>query len=242
MALARVKGLVIDGPCNSACAWAFVRNTNACFTLRATFGFHAAHDPGTGRRITAATDYWLSTVGPALRARLSALRTSSAVIKLSAAEMLRYSAGRVCGRPAPRVEVAQPSAGRSAVASRPTEAAPSSPGEGGDRMNVAFTAAERRAAVEALRNAAFDDTSIVVASLLDRGVRLAEGSGARATAAISARGAIATPADTRSLLGELMPTLAPLPLSNAQLKFDRATLASSGGTATSRIGRDAGPA
>ena len=67
MVLGRAKGLVIDGKCQSACAWAFVQNKSACFTSRAVFDFHAAHDPGTGRRLTAATDYWLSTVGPALR-------------------------------------------------------------------------------------------------------------------------------------------------------------------------------
>ncbi len=51
MMLGRTKGLVIDGRCQSACAWAFVQNEGACFTKRASFDFHAAHDPGTGRRL-----------------------------------------------------------------------------------------------------------------------------------------------------------------------------------------------
>jgi hypothetical protein len=97
MMLGRVNGLVIDGRCDSACAWAFVRNPTACFTRRASFGFHAAHDPGTGRRMPTATTYWLGTVRPPLRARLDGLRTSSRVIHLGFNDMRRYYADRVCG-------------------------------------------------------------------------------------------------------------------------------------------------
>jgi hypothetical protein len=107
MVLGRARGLVIDGPCNSACAWAFVQNENACFTARASFGFHAAHDPGTGRRLAAATGYWLGTVGPELRTRLAGLRTSSSVIRVSAKEMRRYYGERVCGARTPTTESAQ---------------------------------------------------------------------------------------------------------------------------------------
>jgi hypothetical protein len=97
MMLGRVKKLVIDGRCDSACAWAFARNPNACFTGRASFGFHGAHDPGTGRRMPVATKYWLGTVRAPLRGRLQGLMTSSRVIRLSSAQMRRYYADRVCG-------------------------------------------------------------------------------------------------------------------------------------------------
>ncbi len=99
MALARVRNVVIDGVCNSACAWSFVRNGNACFTPRASFGFHAAHDPGTGRRMNAATTYWLQSVRPNLQGRLTPLLRSSSLIRLSADDMRRYYGDRAC-RPA----------------------------------------------------------------------------------------------------------------------------------------------
>jgi hypothetical protein len=104
--LARVSNVVIDGRCNSACAWAFVRSNSACFTSRVSFGFHAAHDPGTGRRLNAATGYWLDSVRPSLRGRLSGLLRTSSLITLSAKEMRRYYADRVCGASKPRTEIA----------------------------------------------------------------------------------------------------------------------------------------
>jgi hypothetical protein len=106
IALGQVRSVVIDGQCNSACAWAFVRNTNACFTSRASFGFHAAHDPGTGRRMNAATQYWLSTVRPSLRGRLQPLLSSSSLIHVGSGEMRAVYADRVCGAAEPRTEVA----------------------------------------------------------------------------------------------------------------------------------------
>lgn len=96
MALARVRNVVIDGTCNSACAWSFVKNANACFTPRASFGFHAAHDPGTGRRMNAATSYWLQSVRPSLRGRLQPLLSSSSVIRVTAADMRRHYGERSC--------------------------------------------------------------------------------------------------------------------------------------------------
>jgi hypothetical protein len=96
-ALADIKHLIIDGPCQSACAWAFVLNENACFTQRAVFSFHAAHDPGTGRRIAAATNYWLALVAPSLRPVLDELKTSSAMIEVTANAMKRHYADRSCG-------------------------------------------------------------------------------------------------------------------------------------------------
>ncbi|MET0408229.1 MAG: hypothetical protein ABW006_07655 [Hyphomicrobium sp.] len=105
MALARVSKVVIDGQCNSACAWSFVRNDNACFTSRASFGFHAAHDPGTGQRLNAATSYWLSSVRPSLRERLGTLLSSSGLIRVSASDMRRYYGDRACGAK-PSVQIA----------------------------------------------------------------------------------------------------------------------------------------
>lgn len=105
LALARVSKVVVDGPCNSACAWSFVRNANACFTPRARFGFHAAHDPGTGRRLNAATSFWLEGVRPSLKGKLAGLLSTSSLIKVSAAEMRRHYGDRVCGAE-PRAEVA----------------------------------------------------------------------------------------------------------------------------------------
>jgi len=96
LALARVRSVVIDGVCNSACAWSFVRNGGACFTSRASFGFHAAHDPGTGRRMNAATGYWLQSTRSSLRGRLQPLLKSSSLIQVSAAEMRRHYGDRSC--------------------------------------------------------------------------------------------------------------------------------------------------
>lgn len=97
MMLAKTPRLIIDGPCNSACAWAFVRHAHACFTPRATFGFHAAHDPGTGRRLGEATEYWLDLTRPSLRSRLSSLKRSSAIVRITAQSMKKYYPDRVCG-------------------------------------------------------------------------------------------------------------------------------------------------
>lgn len=105
LALARVSKVIVDGPCNSACAWSFVRNENACFTPRASFGFHAAHDPGTGQRLNAATSYWLSSVRPDLRKRLGGLLTSSSLIRLSAPQMRSYYGDRACGSK-PNIQIA----------------------------------------------------------------------------------------------------------------------------------------
>ncbi len=95
-ALALVHPLIIDGVCNSSCAWAFVINERACFTRRAVFGFHAAHDPGTGKRMPYATTYWLDQVRPGLLPQLERLRISSAVIKIDATKMLLAYADRAC--------------------------------------------------------------------------------------------------------------------------------------------------
>jgi hypothetical protein len=96
MQLAKVRRLVIDGPCHSACAWAFVQNENACFTRRAVFGFHGAADPGTGRPMPAATQYWLSHTRPSLRARIDGVTRSLALVYVTSAEMARHYPERAC--------------------------------------------------------------------------------------------------------------------------------------------------
>ena len=96
LALAQVEDVVIDGECRSACAWAFIASANVCFTSRASFAFHAAHDPGTGRRIPVATGYWLAQVRPSLQPRLEGLKSSSKLIEVGAKEMSKHYADRTC--------------------------------------------------------------------------------------------------------------------------------------------------
>ena len=96
LALSRVKSVVIDGPCLSACAWAFVLSEHACFTRRAAFGFHASHDPGTGRRMLKVTRYWLALARPSLRPEIANIETSSKVIPVGLAMMRKHYGDREC--------------------------------------------------------------------------------------------------------------------------------------------------
>ena len=52
--------------------------------------------PGTRKPLPAATNYWLDAVRPALPARLSGLRRSSAVIRVSARQMMNFYGDRAC--------------------------------------------------------------------------------------------------------------------------------------------------
>ena len=187
MVLGRVHGLVIDGPCNSACAWAFVRNSSACFTPRASFGFHGAHDPGMGRRLPAATNYWLSSVEGPLRARLSSLRTSSGVIRVSANQMMRYYGERACST----VAMAEPTA-------------PDSPARSDAEALSTLSATEVQASEDALHNAAFDTSSVIVASLLPAG----EGRPAGAEISVLAAETPDQPSAAMSSRREVIPSLA----------------------------------
>jgi hypothetical protein len=108
MALAGAKAVVIDGECASACAWAFVIAEHACFTDKAVFKFHAAHDPGTGRRIPTVTDYWLGNVTASLRGHLEGLRTSSKLITVTANAMKHHYADRACGGATHRPSISKP--------------------------------------------------------------------------------------------------------------------------------------
>ena len=94
--LSRVSSVVIDGPCLSACAWAFVLSEHACFTRRAAFGFHASHDPGTGRRMPEVTRYWLAITRPALRSAIQKIETSSRVVPVGLSMMRQYYGDREC--------------------------------------------------------------------------------------------------------------------------------------------------
>jgi hypothetical protein len=95
MQLARMA-LIVDGPCNSACAWAFVHNERACFTSRAIFGFHALSDPGTGLLMPVATNYWLSNVRASLRPQLEVLLSSQRLVYVSAKTMTAHYGDRRC--------------------------------------------------------------------------------------------------------------------------------------------------
>jgi hypothetical protein len=170
MVLGRANGLVIDGKCQSACAWAFVQNKNACFTSRAIFDFHAAHDPGTGRRIQVATDYWLSTVGPELRVRLAGLRSSSNLIRVSAKEMTRYYPSRACGASTPAVQVAEAKPGVTKVAAAVT--ATPNPAPASRQVAQAEAPAQsvwNEAGVEAMR-VGREDSGVIVAALTARDI------------------------------------------------------------------------
>lgn len=104
--LARADHVVIDGTCNSACAWAFIASQNACFTANARFGFHGAFDPGTGKSMPVATGYWLAQVRGSLRGRLEPLQSSRGVIQLSARQMMQHYGDRACGTGGARTNVA----------------------------------------------------------------------------------------------------------------------------------------
>lgn len=108
MALAGAKAVVIDGECASACAWAFIIAEHACFTDKAVFKFHAAHDPGTGRRMLAVTDYWLSTVTTSLRGYLEGLRTSSKLVTVTANSMKAHYADKACDGTGHRPSIKRP--------------------------------------------------------------------------------------------------------------------------------------
>ena len=96
LALSRVKSVVIDGPCVSACAWAFVLSEHACFTRRAAFGFHAAHDPGTGRPMREVTRYWLAITRPGLRPAIQKIETSRRVVPVGLSMMRQSYGDREC--------------------------------------------------------------------------------------------------------------------------------------------------
>lgn len=63
----------IDGPCLSACALSFLINPQACFTKRATFGFHAPRDPGTDKTMPFATLEWLTLMSPDVALKVAPL-------------------------------------------------------------------------------------------------------------------------------------------------------------------------
>jgi len=199
MVLGRAKGLVIDGRCQSACAWAFVQNQSACFTSRASFDFHAAHDPGTGRRLTAATDYWLSTVGPELRSRLSSLRTSSSLVRISAKEMARYYGGRACGASGARTEIAaakprSTDAATEKLATRPAPAPAATEVAAADASgSTPWSKADTNAGLDAMRTME-SSGGVIVASLI-------------ASAQSEMTETPEQPETANSLIGRLMPSL-----------------------------------
>jgi hypothetical protein len=95
-ALAKVDDVIIDGDCDSACAWAFIESKTACFTDDASFGFHAAYDPASNRMLPGATSYWLAKGRANLRARIEAIKSPDSIVRIEAAEMKRYYPERAC--------------------------------------------------------------------------------------------------------------------------------------------------
>jgi hypothetical protein len=95
VALAR-HSVIIDGPCNSACAWSFVSNERACFTTRASFGFHIASDPGTGRPMPAVTNMWLDQTRGELAEALRVKFKSSSYVQMSGRQVAVHYPERAC--------------------------------------------------------------------------------------------------------------------------------------------------
>jgi hypothetical protein len=95
MALAR-HPVKVDGPCNSACAWSFVINERACFTAKASFGFHAAYDPGTGTTMPTVTAYWIDQATPSLSELIANRIGKTGIVTLSAIQMKAHYPERAC--------------------------------------------------------------------------------------------------------------------------------------------------
>jgi hypothetical protein len=78
--------MIVDGPCLSACSWAFAANPKACYTPKARFYFHRHQDPGTGALLPEATAWWLTKVPSWVRPEM----------KLTSKQMERYEPRKKC--------------------------------------------------------------------------------------------------------------------------------------------------
>lgn len=56
--LMRAPAVIVDGVCNSACAWGWAANPRGCYTPRARLYFHTPADPGTGKQNPVAVAWW----------------------------------------------------------------------------------------------------------------------------------------------------------------------------------------
>ena len=88
--------VVIDGRCDSACAWAFVMNRNACFTMRATFGFHRASYAKSGEPAREYTLALWHNLPASLRPVAADVLRSDELVRVGAWEMWHHYPGRVC--------------------------------------------------------------------------------------------------------------------------------------------------
>ena len=95
--LRRARMLIIDGPCYSACAWAFVENRRACFTPRASFAFHAVSG-GTRGHNTFQTTWLVHGLRPSLRSRVAHALKSGGLAHFSARQMRLHYPDRDCSR------------------------------------------------------------------------------------------------------------------------------------------------
>lgn len=95
--LRRARVLIIDGPCYSACAWAFVENKRACFTPRASFAFHAVSGSTRGQN-TFQTTWLVHGLRPSLRSRVAHVLKSGGLAHFSARQMRLHYPDRDCSR------------------------------------------------------------------------------------------------------------------------------------------------
>lgn len=92
----RAPALIIDGRCDSACALGFVMNRRACFTARASFGFHGVASNGT--LSPHATAWALGKLRNSLRRRVASTMYAGGVARISSHEMARYYPDRRCAK------------------------------------------------------------------------------------------------------------------------------------------------
>ena len=92
----RAPGLIIDGQCDSSCALGFVMNPRACFTHRASFGFHGV--ASNGYLSPRATAWALGKIRASLRRRIAGTLHAGGIARISSHEMRRYYPDRRCGR------------------------------------------------------------------------------------------------------------------------------------------------
>ena len=90
----RAPGLIIDGRCDSACALGFVMNPRACFTARASFGFHGVARNGALSRTS--TAWAVGKIRSSLRRRVASTMYAGGIARISSREMARYYPDRRC--------------------------------------------------------------------------------------------------------------------------------------------------
>jgi hypothetical protein len=97
----RAPGLIIDGRCDSACALGFVMNPRACFTNRASFGFHGVARNGALSRTS--TAWAVGKIRSSLRRRVAPAMYAGGVARISSRQMVRYYPDRRCSSRKKRV-------------------------------------------------------------------------------------------------------------------------------------------